>query len=43
MKQTHHYFAGVDTDAALDRSAAVGDHLCRIAAQLLLHSERGVE
>ena len=27
LNRAHHDFAGVDTDAALDRSAAVGDNL----------------
>ena len=43
LDRAHHDFARVDPDAALDRAAAVGDDLRRIAFQLLLHPQRRIE
>ena len=43
MNRAHHDFAGVDSDAALDRRAALGQHFGRIAFQLFLHAQRRIE
>jgi len=43
LDRADHYFAGVDTDAALDRGAAVGDYFRRIPLQLLPHAQRCIE
>ncbi len=43
LDRADHDFAGVDADAALDRGAALGEHLCRIPFEFLLHPQRCIE
>jgi hypothetical protein len=43
MDRADHDFAGVDTDAALDRAATVGNHSRRIPFKVLLHPECRIE
>jgi len=43
LDRADHDFAGVDADAALDRGAALGEHLCRIPFELILHAQRRIE
>ena len=41
--RAHHDFAGVHAHAALQRIAAIGDELRRVATQLFLHPQRRVQ
>ncbi len=38
-----HHLASVDPDPAMQRITALRDEFCRIAPQLILHSERGIK
>src|ERR1700684_2373901 len=43
MNRSYYYFAGIDSDPALDRRTATRGHLRRIFLQLFLHPERCIE
>ena len=43
LDRAHHDFAGVDSDAHLQRRAAFDAQAIGVAPHLLLHPERGVE